>query len=82
MSVPFGEVLKRMRKDAGLTQVQLAAAVGVGQNTVSEWEASAYEPRWSEVVRLAAALGVTPDAFLSPETEPAAEPPRPIGKRK
>jgi transcriptional regulator with XRE-family HTH domain len=40
----IGSEIRRMRKDAGLTQVQLAKLVGVGNNTVPRWERGELTP--------------------------------------
>lgn len=37
--------LLALRRELGLTQQQLAAELGVRQQTVSEWETGAYRPR-------------------------------------
>ena len=50
--------LAALRADAGMTQVELAAAVGVGQGRISEWERGAHVPSARSIDRLAGALGV------------------------
>lgn len=40
-----GEEIRRAREERGLTQAQLAAAIGVGARTVQSWEAGAVVPR-------------------------------------
>ena len=66
-----GTILRSIREALGLTQTQLAERVGVKRDAVARWEAmgvkSSREPRWSNVLALAAALGVSCDAF-APET--------------
>ena len=37
--------VKALRRHMALTQDQLAEALGVRQQTVSEWETAAYQPR-------------------------------------
>lgn len=37
--------VKALRRHMALTQEQLAEALGVRQQTVSEWETAAYQPR-------------------------------------
>lgn len=41
----FGARLREARKRAGLSQVTLAAQLGVAQKIVSEWEADVFMPR-------------------------------------
>ena len=51
--------IKELRKRAGLTQIQLGQQVGVGQASVSEWEAGTQMPRVELLPVLAVALGVS-----------------------
>ena len=63
--------LKELRVNAGLTQAQVASAVGVTQAAVAEWEAGRCMPESSRLTRLAAALGCTVDSLLqSPDSHP------------
>lgn len=82
----FGRRLREHRERAGLTQSRLAELVETHQPNIAQMEAGTVEPTWPTVLRLAAALGITPDAFLDhPEAAEAAKPPtpsRPMGKRK
>ena len=58
---PFPERLRQLRKDAGLTQRQLANFVGVSTTAVSSWETGIREvPAGDNLVRLAEALGLDP----------------------
>jgi len=88
--VDFGSRLQQLRLAAGLTQAQLAQKSGLTQGAISRWEKGGREPGWSEAIALAAALGVTCEAFTQepapsapPVSQPAADssPPR-TRKRK
>jgi len=58
---PFPERLKQLRKEAGLSQRQLADFVGVSKAAVSCWETGVREvPAGNNLVRLAEALGLDP----------------------
>lgn len=58
---PFPERLKQLRKEAGLSQRQLANFVGVSTSAVSCWETGTREvPAGNNLVRLAQALGLDP----------------------
>lgn len=57
----IGRRLKTARRDAGLTQADLAAALDVSQPTVNRWEASESEPARVQIEALARALKVTPE---------------------
>jgi DNA-binding XRE family transcriptional regulator len=59
----FGAKLKELREAASMTQKQLADGAGVNQRTVSSLEQGRYEPVWSTVQGLCAALGVSCEAF-------------------
>ena len=42
----FAERLKEIRNGAGMTQVQLAEALGVSKGTVAMWEIGKREPNY------------------------------------
>lgn len=65
-----GAHLARLRQDAGLTQAELAKALGEPQQNVAFWEFSDRPPRSDVLPRLAEALGVTVDSLLSPSASP------------
>lgn len=50
--------IKALREAAGLTQVQLASAMGTIQNVVSAWESERALPRSRQLPLLAYVLGV------------------------
>lgn len=52
---------KELRKNAGLTQAQLAEQVGIDQGTVSAYENGTKRPSFDTIPRLALSLGVTTD---------------------
>lgn len=54
-----GEMVRRLRGGAGLTQNQLAERIGVSEKTVSKWETGRGYPDVSLIETLAAALGVS-----------------------
>ena len=47
-----------LRTDAGMTQVELAERVGVGQSQIADWERGRNVPSVQSCVKLAFALGV------------------------
>lgn len=55
----MGEKLKAARLAAGMTQGQLAEAVGVSQRDISHWETGHREPGVLIVKEIAQALGCT-----------------------
>ncbi len=65
----FGEKLKALRKERGLTQNELAKAVGVGTRSVVGWEQEGRYPRKRELyAKLAEVLG-TEENYLLTEDE-------------
>lgn len=63
MGNEFSENLKRIRKERGMTQEQLADAVGVSAQAVSKWEQGSY-PDASLLPAAADCLGVPIDALF------------------
>jgi DNA-binding XRE family transcriptional regulator len=54
----FGRRLRELRQLAGLTQCQLAAAVGVDSDSISDWERGKAFPLASRLPQVGSALGV------------------------
>ena len=69
----FGAKLKLARLEQGLSQAELAALCTVSQPTVASWERDSHAPRRLTLVRIAAALGLTP-AFFTEDSPPDALP--------
>ncbi|MBP9825310.1 MAG: helix-turn-helix transcriptional regulator [Thermoanaerobaculia bacterium] len=61
----FGRHLQQLRKRRGLSQVELALRLGIHQSLISQYERGYLRLHGGLIVRLAAALDVTPDALLS-----------------
>ena len=59
----FGENLRKCRKEAGLTQRQLADRIGTTPNLVSLYERNKLNPKIKTVKRFADALSVEMDAL-------------------
>ena len=56
LEVPLGEELKRLRREAGLTQRQLAELAGVSQSLIARIESGSVDPRASTLRRILAAI--------------------------
>lgn len=56
--------IRAARIAAGMTQQQLADALGVAQQSVTRWETGEREPRVSTLKRIAAVLGCDLSALL------------------
>lgn len=61
----FGEVLRTLRKEAGLSQEQLSFRADVQRKHISALEHGHKEPSISTLFRLATALDTPPDRFVS-----------------
>lgn len=55
----LGRAVQAIRGEAGLSQVQLAEKTGLVQSWISHIEHGRRNPTWSNIVRLAAGLGVS-----------------------
>ena len=60
----FGKRLHRLRRERGLTQTQLADAIGSSQRAISHYETVAEYPPAPVIVELAKALKVSTDELL------------------
>lgn len=59
----LGQQLRDLREQAGLSQEELASRAQVSRASIQNWEGNRTAPRRAESRRLAAALGVSVDAF-------------------
>jgi transcriptional regulator with XRE-family HTH domain len=57
----FGEIIRRLRQEAGMSQAGLAAAVGINTRQINRYESGEQQPALGVAQRLAVALGVTLD---------------------
>ncbi len=55
----IGERIRRARKDAGLSQVDLARRIGVSQPAIATWESGVHDPRRVVLAKLADALSIS-----------------------
>ena len=62
--------IMQARKKAGMSQIDLADAMGVSRQSVSKWETGEANPEISKLTQLARTLGVSVDWLLSEEEEP------------
>lgn len=65
MNLKIAEVIIKYRKEKGLTQEQLAKAVGVSTPAVSKWESGNTYPDIMLLAPIARLLGITTDILLS-----------------
>ncbi len=67
---PQGTRLAELRKDAGLSQYELASYVGVPQANIAFWERSEKPPRSDVLPKMAQALGVTLEDLIVGDEKP------------
>ena len=73
MNESIGIIIMRLRKEHGMTQDQLANALGITFQAVSKWENGVSSPDISTLPLLADLFGVTVDQLLGRDALPAAE---------
>lgn len=66
----FGERLRALRKERGMTQEEVAQRLSVSRQTVSKWEGDLTQPDLDRVVSLGKLFGVTADSLLTGEEQP------------
>ena len=69
MNTLFAETLKKLRKEKGLSQVQLANKMFVNDSTVTRWETGSRLPDAAMITRLARVLEVDVSTLLSTAAE-------------
>ena len=53
------------RKQAGLTQIELAEKLGVSIATLRRWEAGETAPNGTRILEIASIFGISPDGLIS-----------------
>ena len=64
MNETMGQIIRRLRKECGMTQDELAELLGVTFQAVSKWENDTGMPNISQVVPLARVFGVSTDTLF------------------
>ncbi len=67
----FPERLKELRKEKGMTQIELAAALGVSSGTVAMWETGKRKPSFEMMDRLTDVFDKRLDYILGTSDDPA-----------
>ena len=65
LRVQFSRRLRALRRDSGVTQMELSASTGLSQGYLSRLERGTCEPSLSQLAVIADALGVHPSELLS-----------------
>lgn len=69
LSQVFSENLRHYRTIAGLTQTELAQALGTSQAFISDLERGRKNPTLRAVAEFSEALGIPPHALVAPRAE-------------
>ena len=70
----FGATISALRKEKGLTQLELAQQMGVTDKAVSKWERNLSFPDVASLPKLAEVLGTSVDELLEVKTAAQEEP--------
>ncbi|MDZ7924356.1 MAG: helix-turn-helix transcriptional regulator [Marinagarivorans sp.] len=65
INMSFGENLKRLRRDKGLTQADLAERAGLKPSHIPKLESSSGDPKLSTIYKLINALGCNADSLMT-----------------
>ncbi len=64
MNVTIGDRIKAARKEAGMTQKELGAALGISFQAVAQWENNLRNPKVETVLKIAKVLNIDPQRLL------------------
>ena len=70
----FGNMVAVLRKEKGMTQLELAEKMGVTDKAVSKWERDLSFPDVSSIPKLAEILGISVDELMQVKAESKEEP--------
>lgn len=70
----FGTMITVLRKERGMTQLELADKMGVTDKAVSKWERDLSLPDAASIPKLAEIFQITTDELMQVNTEPKARP--------
>ena len=65
----FAERLKELRKQANLTQVELAKRLGIGQSSYADWERGRKKPTQEHLVKISQVFSVSIDYLVGNSEE-------------
>ena len=69
IKLSLAENLRKLRKKAGFTQIELSQELGVSIATLRRWEAGETAPSGTRMIELAIILEVTPEEIIA-ESKP------------
>lgn len=75
----FGEKIQKLRKEAGLSQEELACQLNVSRQAISKWERDNGYPETDKIIRMGKLFHVTLDYLLNEDTNTSADSDTPDG---
>ena len=63
----FGEILKELRIEREISQMELSKLTGISQSAIAKWELNKTEPTATAIVTMATFFGVSTDYILGVE---------------
>ncbi len=63
----FGQRIKELREDSGLSQTETSEAIGCARSTLANYESGARDPSFEMLLNIASWFGVTTDYLLGLE---------------
>lgn len=82
MHLEFGDILRQLRRERGLSQDEMAVLLGTTKQVISRYETKQRVPRLSVVAQFASKLGVPLSLLTGENEEPAPEITRENGVRR
>lgn len=67
MNMSFGQKLKELRTENGLTQLKAAEIFNVSKTTICQWETGRQEASFDDLVKIAVYFNVSTDYLLGLE---------------
>ena len=68
MATPVAKAIRKYRIEAGLTQAELAAKIGVNEKTVRGWELEKQQPKTEAILKLASVFRISPLSLYKTQT--------------
>ncbi len=59
INTTFGELLRELRLEKGLSQTELAKQLGVGKSIISSWELNQSDPSFTNAIKIARLFDVS-----------------------
>ena len=64
ISMRFGEIVKELRLQRNMSQMELSQKTGISQSAIAKWELGKTEPTASAIITLAKFFGESSDYLL------------------